>query len=47
LEDEVIRNQIVSLIFETVANIEPTFADYEHLLGEGRQLLDSHGNDMH
>lgn len=34
LSDEVVRNQIVSLIFESAANIEPTFADYEHLLGE-------------
>lgn len=39
LEDEVIRNSVVSLIFEMSSNVEMSFNDYEHLLGEGKQLI--------
>ena len=39
LEDEVIRNSVVSLIFEMASKIEFSYSDYEYLLGEGRQLL--------
>lgn len=39
LEDEVIRNSVVSLIFEMASKIEFSYNDYEFLLGEGKQLL--------
>jgi hypothetical protein len=39
LEDEVVRSSIVSLAFEIAGHIEPSYDDYEHLLGEKRQLI--------
>ena len=39
LEDEVIRNSVVSLIFEMASKIEFSYSDYEFLLGEGKQLI--------
>jgi len=39
LEDEVIRNSVVSLIFDMACKIEYSYSDYEYLLGEGKQLI--------
>ena len=34
LQDEVVRSCLVSLIFEIAGNVEYSYSDYEHLLGE-------------
>ena len=34
LQDEVVRSNLISLVFTIASKIENSFADYEHLLGE-------------
>jgi len=39
LQDEVVRSSLVSLVFAISSKIEYSFQDYEHLLGEKKQLI--------
>lgn len=39
IEDETTRLNLTNFLFSFVAEIQHTFADYEHLLGNGKFIL--------